>query len=135
MNRRLPLSLLVLAGLALLPTGCRSVSVPPGVRGTGIYMLNVPLPADAIVEFRLVETTANGEVIGIVSEQTLRNIRRPPIAFDLPYRPSEIKSKANYAVTCEIKSNDTILFRTPQPFPVLTHGNGKTVEVLLETRR
>lgn len=124
-----------LAALGLTAAGCHSVSVPPGVTGTAIYMLNITLPADAIVDLKLVEMTRGGEVTGTVSEQTLPNIRRAPIAFNLPYRPSEIRSKDYYGVTCEIRSGDKVLFRTARPFPVLTHGSSKHVEVLLETVR
>jgi len=135
MNRRLTLPFLVLTIAGLLAGGCRSVSVPPAVTGAAIYMLNVPLPADAIVEMKLVTMTQAGEVTGIVSGQTLRNIRRAPIEFSIPYRPSEIDSKMKYGVTCEITSGERVLFRTARPFPALTHGAGKRIEVLLESIR
>lgn len=135
MNRRLTLSILAFAVAGLLAGGCRSVSVPPAVTGVAIYMLNVQLPADAVVEFKLATITQGGEVTGIVSEQTMRNIRRAPIEFSLPYRPSEIDSRTRYGVTCVITSGERVLFRTARPFPALTHGAGKRVEVLLETIR
>lgn len=135
MNRRTAFTLLLLAISFVLAGGCRSVSVPPAVTGVAIYMLNVPLPADAVVEMKLVTMTPGGEVTGIVSEQTLRNIRRAPIEFTLPYRPSEIDSKQRYGVTCVITSGERVLFRTARPFPALNHGASKRVEVLLETIR
>ena len=130
--RKIPHILLVFACLALIAGGCRSVSVPPSVTGRAIYMLNLALPADAIVEFKLVQTTADGEILSVVSEQSITNARRAPIAFDLPYSRSEIKSKEHYGVTCEIRSGERVLFRTARPFPVLTHGSSKQVEILLE---
>lgn len=134
-DRKIPHVLLLFTCLALLAGGCRSVSVPPAVTGRAIYMLNVTLPADAIVKFQLVKMTVSGEVLSVVAEQSLPNVRRAPIPFDLPYRPSEIESKAYYGVTCEIRTGDRVLFRTARPFPVLTHGAGKQVEVLLEQVR
>jgi uncharacterized lipoprotein YbaY len=133
--RKIPHLLLVFACLALIAGGCRSVSVPPSVTGRAIYMLNMTLPADAIVEFKLVKITASGEVLSVVSEQSIPNVRRAPIAFDLPYRRSEINSKERYGVICEVRTTDSVIFRTARPFPVLTHGSGKQVEILLERVR
>jgi uncharacterized lipoprotein YbaY len=98
-------------------------------------MLNFTLPADAIVEFKLVKTTAAGEIVSVVSEQSIPNVRRAPIAFELPYSRSEIRSKDHYGVICEIRSGERVLFRTARPFPVLTKGSGKQVEILLERVR
>jgi uncharacterized lipoprotein YbaY len=136
MNRRITFSLMFLAALGLALTGCRSsVKLPPGVRGTAIYMRTYTLPPDAVVEFKLVEMTPEGVVTGVVSEQTVRTARRAPIDFDIPYRPSEIRSRTYYGVTCEIRAGDKLLFRTVRPFPVLTHGGSKHIEVLLEPER
>lgn len=130
-DRKFPLLALLLVCLAFFAGGCRSVSVPPAVTGRAIYMLNVTLPADAIVKFQLVKMTVSGEVLEVVGEQLVPNVRRPPIAFHLPYSPSEIRSRDFYGVICEIRAGDRVLFRTARPFPVLTHGAGRQVEVLL----
>jgi putative lipoprotein len=134
-DRKFPLLPLLLICIAFLAGGCRSVSVPPAVTGRAIYTLNVTLPADAIVKFQLVTMTVSGEVLGVVGEQLVPNVRRPPIEFHLPYRPSEIRSRDYYGVTCEIRTGDRVVFRSARPFPVLTHGAGKHVEVLLEQVR
>lgn len=134
-DRKIPLLPLLFACIAFFAGGCGSVSAPPSVTGRAIYMLNVTLPADSIVKFQLVKTTTAGEVLEVVSEQALPNVRRAPISFDLPYRSSEIKSRSFYGVTCEIRAGEKLLFHTARPFPVLTHGAGKQVEVLLEQVR
>lgn len=131
-RRILPLALIAVVALM---SGCRSIDIPPSVTGVGIYLLNVPLPADAVARFQLVESTPTGEILAIVSEQTVVDARRAPIAFDLPYRKSDIRSRAHYGVTCEITSGGRVLFRSPRPFPVLTQGGSSRVEVLLEAPR
>jgi uncharacterized lipoprotein YbaY len=134
-DRKFPLLPLLLVCLAFFSGGCGSVKVPPAVTGRAIYMLNVTLPSDAIVKFQLVKMTVSGEVLEVVGEQQLPNVRRAPIPFHLPYSPSEIRSKDYYGVTCEVRTGDRMVFRTARPFPVLTHGAGKQVEVLLEQVR
>ena len=135
MKSRFTIPFLVFANLVALISGCRTVEVSPSVTGIGIYMLNVPLPADAIVEFKLVETNSEGAITGTISEQIVRNARRAPVDFDLPYSKKDIRSKAHYAVTCEIRSQGAVIYRAPRPFPVLTQGNPTRAEVLLEPMR
>ena len=71
----------------------------------------------------------------VIDTVELRNIRRAPIPFEIPYSPSEIKRRNYYAITCEISSGDRVIFRSPRAFQVLTHGNPTNVEVLLEQVR
>jgi len=134
-DRKFPLLPLLLVCIAFFSGGCGSVSAPPAVTGRAIYMLNVTLPSDAVVKFQLVKMTMSGEVLEVIGEQLVPNVRRPPIQFHLPYSPSEIRSRDYYGVTCEVRAGQRVVFRTARPFPVLTHGAGKQVEVLLEQVR
>ena len=133
--RKLANTLILLTGVCLLATACHFTRKPPAITGTGIYLLNVPLPADAVVTFKFVQTSSTGEVTNVIDTLELRNIRRAPIPFEIPYSRSEIKRRNYYAITCEIRSGNKVLFRSPRPFAVLTHGGPSNVEVLLEQVR
>ena len=71
---------------------------------------------------------AAAEVIGSVR---IENPGHPPIAFAIEVDPKRIDERRRYSVRATISVDGKLLLTTDRAYPVLTHGNGREVAVLL----
>lgn len=126
-----------LVGLTVL-AGCghrTKRSLGPVVGGSVVYVTNVQLPADATIEIQLVELSRNGEVVRVICGETLPRPPKVPAPFDLPYEKREIHRRTAYGLKARILSGGDAIFVSPRPTPVLTLGNPKRAEVVVEPVR
>jgi putative lipoprotein len=56
-----------------------------------------------------------------------------PIAFSVPYDPNRIDPGKPYFVEASITDGGQPIFRSTDPYPVLTMGAPSTVEVLVRS--
>jgi uncharacterized lipoprotein YbaY len=132
-------SVLVLA-VGLMLSACHFFShkprpAGPAVTGTVVYITNVQLPADAVIELKLVEINRDGQTVRVVTEDTLLRPRKIPLEYSLPYNKRDINTRAHYGVDGKIRAGGRVILATPRPTPVLTHGNPRQAEVVLEPVR
>src|SRR5262245_60121684 len=103
------------------------------ITGKITYLEKMALPADALIEVQLEDTSrqdAAGEVIG---EQTILNPGQVPVSFSIDYDPARIVSGHSYGIRAKILSNGQLLYTNSTAVPVITNGKpAKNVEVIVQ---
>lgn len=132
-----PLFLLFAFVSGLVLCGCTHTDKPkrpsgPGVGGTVMYISNVQLPPDAIFEIKLVELTREGTAGQVIAEENYARPVTMPLEFFLRHEPRAINSHRGYGMQAKIVAGGRVLFATPRPVPVLTRGNAKSAELVVE---
>ena len=113
--------------LATLPTAGHADTVT----GTAAFLPHEALPATAVFEARVENISrldAAAEVIGSVR---IENPGSPPIAFTIEFDPNKVDARLRYAVRATITVDGKLALTTDRVYPVLTHGHGREVAVLL----
>jgi putative lipoprotein len=128
MNR--PLLLLVL----VLALGVDSVvaqgTAQGAVVGTVSYRQRVALPADAVVEVRLLDTSRTDVAAHIIGEATIPTAgAQVPIPFRIEYNPAAIDPSHTYSVRAIINVGGKLLFSSTTNYPVLTRGAGNEAAI------
>ena len=137
-----------LAAFCLTGSGCANFPPqplswrppPPFVTGTVFYREVQPLPENATVQVKLVETSAEGNPGTVVSEQTItdtcnRNIDPPcngPVFYQLPFDPTQLDVSREYLVTAQILEGEKPIFVSNTPNRVLTGGYPQNAQILVE---
>ena len=132
-----PLLLLLTLLSGLLFCGCAHAEKPkrpsgPGVGGTVMYITNVQLPPEAIYQIKLVELTREGAADRVIVEENYARPLSQPLEFFLRHEPKAINSHLGYGLEARILVGGRVLFATPRPVPVLTRGNPKNTELVVE---
>jgi uncharacterized lipoprotein YbaY/heat shock protein HslJ len=99
--------------------------------GTASYRERIALPPAAVFEAMLEDisrTDVRAEVLGSVR---IEDPGSPPFSFGIAYDPAQVQANRTYAVRARISAQGRLLFTTDQVYPVLTHGHGQQVELLL----
>ena len=93
------------------------------VKGTVTYLEKIALPNDAVYEVYLLDVSnpdAPGTYISGISNRT--NGDQVPLAFEIPYAPSQISPNGKYIVQAFISSNGKLLFKNSNGVAVITNG-------------
>ena len=132
MNRSLLLAFLV---MALGNDAAMAQGASPGVvSGTVTYRHRIRLPADAVVEVRLQDTSRPDAAARIVGQVTIPTAgAQVPIPFRITYNPAAIDPTHSYSVRATITADGKLLFTSTTMYPVLTRGAGSeaTIEVYM----
>ena len=128
MNRPLLLFLLVLA------LGSDAVVAQPAkqgaVVGTVSYRQRMALPADAVVEVRLLDTSRTDVAATIIGEAIIPTQgAQVPIPYRIEYNPAAIDPSHTYSVRANINVGGKLLFSSPTTYPVLTRGAGNEAAI------
>ena len=105
-------------------------TTPGAVVGTVSYRQRVALPADAVVEVRLQDTSradAAARTIGQASIPT--HGAQVPIPFRIEYDPAGIDPSHSYSVSATINVSGKLLFSSTTMYPVLTRGAGNEAAI------
>ena len=105
-------------------------TAPGAVVGTVTYRQRVALPADAVVEVRLQDTSradAAARTIGQTSIPT--HGAQVPIPFRIDYDPAGIDPSHSYSVRATINVGGKLLFSSTTMYPVLTRGAGNEASI------
>lgn len=103
------------------------------VSGTITYRERIALPSGAVVKVKLLDVSLQDAPAKELSSQIITTRgEQVPILFNMSYDPSEIKSNHYYAVRAEIFIDDKLAFTTTQRYAVITMGNAKTVDLVLQ---
>jgi putative lipoprotein len=112
---------------------------PPFVTGTVFYREVQPLPENASVQVKLLETSDAASGDTVVSEQTItdvcnRNIDPPcngPVFFELPFDPARLDPSRAYLVTAQVFDGEKPIFASNTPNRVLTGGHPQNTQILV----
>jgi putative lipoprotein len=127
--------IVVAAALCSVMPVCRAQGDGPQVTGSVAYRERIALPADAVVDVQLLDTSIADVAAQVIAEAMISaEGRQVPISFSLQYDPAKIDPSHRYSVRATIRSGDGMLmFSTTQAYPVLTHGAPSKVNLLLHT--
>jgi copper homeostasis protein (lipoprotein) len=112
------------------------VAVPMTVRaetvtGTAAFQQHEALPSTAVFEARVEDISRVGAAAVVVGSARIENPGSPPIAFQIKLDPSKVDARRRYAVRATITVDGKLVLTTDRVYPVLTHGHGREVAVLL----
>ena len=128
MNRLLLFALLALtAGI----DGVHAEGAATGaVVGTVSYRQRVALPADAVVEVRLQDTSRADVAARTVGQTTIATAgAQVPIPYRIEYNPATIDPTHSYSVRATITVGGRLLFSSTTMYPVLTRGAGNEAAI------
>ena len=103
------------------------------VSGTASYRERIAMPKNAVFEAILADVgQADGDAERIGSA-VMDNPGNPPYHFSITYDPRRIVESHTYSVRATIKIGEQLAFTSDISYPVITHGNGKEVNILLKS--
>jgi heat shock protein HslJ len=113
--------------------GAASGSGPPArVTGTVTWRQALPIPPDAVLTVRLVDTSRADAPAEVLSERTFSALSSTPIRFELPYDPARIDPRFRYQVNARIEARGALRFISTTAHPVLTRGAPSHVDIVVE---
>ena len=107
----------------------------PAVFGTIVTQEGYTLPADALIQVQLQDTSLQDNPAAVMGEMIFTaDGQQPPIPFEVPYNEHEIDPSHTYEIRVRITGPDgALLFTNTSAYPVLTNGAPHfDVEVLVE---
>ncbi len=94
------------------------------VTGTVTYLQRSALPPTAVIEVTLADVSKADAPAEVISMQRLEaNDKQVPFVYELPYDPTRIDERYEYAVSARITDGGKLLFINTQRYPVITRGN------------
>lgn len=100
------------------------------VTGSVTYRERIALTNAAIVEVELLDVSVADAPAAVISSQRVRNPGQIPVHFRLEYRAAAIDDTHRYTVQARIFEGGQLAFATDTPYPVITQGNPRVVEVV-----
>lgn len=133
------LAALALAGCANFPPQPVTLwSPPPRVTGAVFYRYVEPLPANAVVDVKLVQAATADQPETVVSEQAISsicNVIDPPcngpVFYELPYDPAQVDAAREYLVSARIRDGEKTIYASDTPNRVLTGGHARNTQILV----
>jgi putative lipoprotein len=127
--------MLLLAVLAL--TGCNSrhpgaAERGPVISGTVNYRARMALPPDAVLTLRLLDVTRPDAPAIVIADKSIANPGNPPIAFELPYLPGDIRAGRRIVIDARIEVAGRPRFYAENPHPVSPESVHRPHEVWVE---
>jgi len=101
------------------------------VSGTVSYRERILLTTNATVNVRLLDVSKADVSAILIAEQTIETPGQMPVSFELLYNPEVIDERMSYAVHARIFEGSELRFTTDTNYPVLTRGNGNSVDLIL----
>jgi putative lipoprotein len=103
------------------------------VTGTATYRERIVMPKDAVFEATLEDVSKADAPAETIGKAVMENPGNPPYHFSISYDPRRIVDGHTYAVQATIRIGDQFWFRSDSTYPVITHGNGNEVSILLKS--
>lgn len=101
------------------------------VTGTAAFLQPETLPRTAVFEARVEDISRVGAAAVVIGSTRIENPGAPPIAFTIDLDPGKVDARRRYAVRATISIDGKLALTTDRVYPVLTHGHGREVAVLL----
>jgi putative lipoprotein len=103
------------------------------VTGVATYRERIAMPTNAVFEATLADVSKMDAPAETMGTAVMENPGNPPYHFSISYDPRRIVDNHSYAVRATIKIGDRLAFTSDTSYPVITHGNGKEVNILLKS--
>ncbi|MFZ0257519.1 MAG: META domain-containing protein [Gammaproteobacteria bacterium] len=127
-NGLLPNGIVALLLLVMGPSGMAAENT---VKGSALYHERIAMPPAAVFEATLANISRADALAEVIGKVRIASPGTPPIRFEIPYDGSRINPKHTYSVRARVTVGERLLFSTDQFYPVLTHGAGNEVSLLL----
>jgi copper homeostasis protein (lipoprotein) len=101
------------------------------VTGTAAFQQDEALPPTAVFEARVEDISRIGAAAIVIGSARIENPGASPIAFAIKLDPDKVDARRRYAVRATITIDGKLALTTTRVYPVLTHGHGREVAVLL----
>jgi putative lipoprotein len=121
--------------LLLAVPAAGSVRTNAWVSGSATYRERMSLPHDAVFQAELVDVSRADQPGQVVARTRRSNPGQVPIAFQIVYDPRRISPRRTYAVRATIRVAGALRFASDENDPVLTHGHGSRVSILMRAAR
>lgn len=102
------------------------------VTGTATYRERIALPPNAVFEATLQDVSRADAPATIIGTARLDKPGQPPFQFSIPYDSSKIVERNSYVVRAQVIVDGKLMFTTTQSYPVITRGNGATVDMVMQ---
>lgn len=103
------------------------------ITGSVTYRQRVALPANALVKVQLLQIVEPEAPPNEIAEQQIQtNGRQVPISFSLTYNPEDISPNQSYEVIASILVDGELRWINTTRYQVLTQGNPKQIEVIVD---
>jgi putative lipoprotein len=128
---------IVMLSIVLVLLGCGasspSATQSAAVTGTVTYREKIALPADAVINIKLIDASrADAPAVTISEQNIITGGKQVPFPFELKYDPSRIDTRMSYSVRAVITQDGRLLFTTDTTYRVITGGNPVSVELVLK---
>ncbi len=126
--------LIVLAGCANVATQ-PSPAAPPvqtALTGTATFAERTLLPANAVFEVILEETSGTNMPTTVINADRRPAAGVSTVDFSIPFLESQLRAGQRYAVRARVLVNGQIIFVTDPAVPVLASPQDKTVQLVLK---
>lgn len=118
------------AVLACLPiVFCAPPDEGASVTGTVTYRERIAMPPGATVEITLEDVSRMDAPATVIGRTTIEEPGSVPVAFAVSYDPADIVETNSYGVRARIRVGDELRWTSDTSHPVLTRGNGDTVDI------
>jgi putative lipoprotein len=101
------------------------------IEGTAAYRERIALPPDATFEAVLLDVSRLDAPGAAIARTLLVNPPQVPINFSVSFDTALIDDRRNYAIRTRILSEGKTLWVSDRVYPVLTHGGGRRVDILM----
>lgn len=101
------------------------------IEGTATYRERIALPPDATFEAILQDVSRLDAPGAAIARTVLVNPPQVPISFSISFDTALIDNRRNYAIRTRILTEGKSVWVSDRVYPVLTHGGGRRVEVLM----
>jgi putative lipoprotein len=103
------------------------------VSGVARYRERIAMPKNAVFEATLTDVSKMDAPAEAIGTAVMENPGNPPYHFSISYDPRRIVDTHSYVVRATIKIGDELAFTSDTPYPVITRGNGKDVNIVLKS--
>jgi len=101
------------------------------ITGSAIYRERIALTPAAVFEATLEDASRADAAAKVIKKVRRKNPGQVPIAFEIPYDPRRIDSRGTYVLRASIYQDGRLRFTSTRAYPVLTHGHGSKVMVVM----
>jgi putative lipoprotein len=105
------------------------------ITGSASYRQRIAMPAGAVFTAVLLDVSKMDVAATTIASTIIENPGNVPIDFEINFDPAMIDERMRYSVRAEIRVNGSLWATTDTHYPVLTHGAGNSVEMVLQLTR
>lgn len=124
--------------MALASSVCEALGLGAGVAPAGGDAVEgrvffgggeVELPDGAVVKVSLQDTSRADAPAVTLGEQVIRDARRLPLAFRIPYDPADIDQRNEYTLQASVTLDGRLLYTNDTVHAVLTGGSSEDSDI------